>query len=341
MEKILGEKLENKILIKPVFDNNISSFTKDEESTEDKKTVKGAKQNEYINFFLCKNNIPNKNKEIFSKINISIDNDDILQEQKLLNSKYLNFSFCENFNNSKNLIFACKKRHHEENSKIQESQENMAENIKNSEKIKKNGVKHKIPAYKKHDKMEKDNIVRKIQVHYCNFLVFFLNEVIQKIIIDDIYKTENAEEINYMKDYLFNNIDYKFKSNIKKEFMKTTENMIIKDIISPPKDFCKKNNISNKNEKIMQKIELKNNPILNKILSQKYLYYFNEIYYQNKKNIIFSEGDESINIILSSNTKMLEDLISKNKGDINYISKLKRVVMQNFSKPKYIFKTKK
>ena len=78
--------------------------------------------------------------------------------------------------------------------------------------------------------MEKDNIVRKIQVHYCNFLVNFINEVIQKIIIDQSYKTENAEEIIHMKDYLLNNIDYKFKANIKKDFMEKSENMKIKEI---------------------------------------------------------------------------------------------------------------
>ena len=38
---------------------------------------------------------------------------------------------------------------------------------------------------------------------------------------------------------------------------------------------------------------------------------------------------------------MFNDLVFKNKDDKNYISKLKRVVMQNFSKPKYMFKIKK
>ena len=194
--------------------------------------------------------------------------------------------------------------------------------------------------YKKHDKMEKDNIVRKIQVHYCNFLVNFINEVIQKIIIDESYKTENAEEIIHMKNYLLNNLDYKFKANIKKDFMKKSENMKIKEIISPTKEFCEKFNVANKNEEIMRKIELKNNPILKKILNQNYFYYFNEIYNQNKRNLELNEENESISIKLSNNTKMIDDLILKNNDDKNYILKLKRIIMQNFSKPKYIFKTK-
>ena len=349
MKNNFEEKPIPNALIKPIFHNlngikYISTNLCEEDSTEDKKNEKEIKSNDYINIFLNKNTIPNLNKEIFSKINIAINKDDILQEQTLLNSRALNSLFFEKTKSQKKLIFSCKKRLHEEDSKTQEpNQNNLGTNINiNNDDIKRLGTKKtKKAAYKKHDKMEKDNIVRKIQVHYCNFLVFFINEVIQKIFIDEMYKTENAEEIVYMKDYLFNNIDYKFKSNIKKEFMEKTENMKIKDIISPPKEFCIMNKIANKNEKIMEKIESKNNPILNKILNQKYLYYFNEIYFQNKRNLILKEENESINIILSNNIKMFEDLISKNKEDTNYILKLKRVVMQNFSKPKFMFKTRK
>ena len=347
MKTNFEEKVNNNVLIKPIFNdlNDIKNFSTnsfEEDSTEDKKIEKKIKPNDYINIFISKNITPNLNKEIFSKINITINKEDILQEQKLLNSKALNLSFFENENSQKKLIFSCKKRLHQEESKTQEPPKISLEKNINNEEIKKKGSKKaKKVVYKKHDKMEKDNIVRKIQVHYCNFLVCFINEVIQKIIIDEMYKTIDDEELNHMKDYLFNNIDYNFKSNIKKKFMEKTENMIIKDIISPTQEFCELHNINNKNKEIMDKIIAKNNPILNKILNQKYLYYFNEIYYQNKRNLVLEEENESINIILSSNTKMLEDLILKNKEDKNYILKLKRVVMQNFTKPKYMFKIKK
>ena len=91
----------------------------------------------------------------------------------------------------------------------------------------------------------------------------------------------------------------------------------------------------------MEKIELKNKSILNKILNQKYLYYFTEIYSKNKRNLDLKEENESINLVLSNKTKMFDDLIIKNSDDKNYISKMKRVVMQNFTKPKYMFKIKK
>ena len=324
--------------------NLFNSNSIEEESSEEKKNDKDSKSNS-PSTYIINNIIPNMNQDISSKINIIINNDDILQEQKLLDSKERPlFLFSENENNFRKLIFRCQKRNHDKNDEkinIKDTCDFISQKIINKENIKNGGEKAKKPVYKKHDKMEKDNIVRKIQVHYCNFLVNFINEITQRIIIDESYKTENPEEIIHMKDYLLNNIDYRFKANIKKEFMELSENMKIKDIISPSHEFCKQYNINNKNEQIMKKIESKNNPILNKILEQKYLYYFNEIYFKNKRNIELKDENISLKIILSNNTKMLDDLISKNKDDKNYFLKMKRVVMQNFSKPKYMFKIKK
>ena len=138
-----------------------------------------------------------------------------------------------------------------------------------------------------------------------------------------------------MKYYLVNTIDYRFKPNIRKDFMEITENMKIKDIISPSVEFSKKYNLSDKNKDIMHRIELKNHPILNNILNQKYLFYFTDIYYD------LSEGNTTLSIVLSNNTKTFNDLVLKNMDDKNYILKLKRVVIENFSKPKFVFKIKK
>lgn len=344
MKALFETKFPYLTLKKPIFQNfndmrRINSINSNEDdTTEDKKA---EKEFSFHNVYIMNKSWEKINNDISSKINIIISKDDIMQEHKLLNSK-TNLNLSKNQSPKKD-IFLCIKRLHDEEDQTQGEICPISENSDKSEKIKKNGNKiDKKAAYKKHDKMEKDNIVRKIQVHYCNFLINLMNEIIKKIIIDESYKTENAEEIIHMKDYLFNNIDYKFKSNIKKAFMEKSENMKIKEIISPSKEFRELYGITkNKNEEIMKKIELKNNPILNKILNQKYLHYFNEIYYQNKKNLDFNEENENINVVLSNNIKMFNDLVSKNMDDKNYISKLKRVAMQNFSKPKYMFKIKK
>lgn len=330
-------------LKKPIFQNineiRINSINSNEDDTTEDKKIE--KEFSFPNAYIKNNSWEKINNDISSKINIIISKDDIMQEHKLLNSKS-NLISSKNSDNHRKEIFLCIKRLHDEDDQPKVENFRILEKSDKNEKIKKNGSKKdKKAAYKKHDKMEKDNIVRKIQVHYCNFLINLMNEIIKKIIIDESYKTENADEIIHMGDYLFKNIDYKFKSNIKKSFMEKFENMKIKEIISPSNEFCESYKISNKNKEIMKKIELKNNPILNKILNQKYLYYFNEIYYQNKKNLDLNEEDENINIILSDNTKMFNDLVLKNIDDKNYISKLKRVAMQNFTKPKYMFKIKK
>ena len=208
-------------LRKPIFQNfneikNNSMNSIEEESTEEKKTEKEIISNDFNNLYVKNKYFQKPSLELSSKINIIINNDDILQEQKLLNSKKFSF-FSDNSQNRKKLIFSCNKRLHDEDYKFPDFLNGALETSKKNGEIKKNGSgKIKKVAYKKHDKMEKDNIVRKIQVHYCNFLISFINEIIQKIIIDESYKTENADEIIHMKDYQFNNIDYKFKSNIKK-----------------------------------------------------------------------------------------------------------------------------
>ena len=317
----------------------------EEETTEDKKSEKNTQQNDLVKTYINNNNFQKLNNNISSLMNIIISNDDILQEHKLLNLNISDifFSKKDKCQNQNKLIFSCQKRFHEyDDNQISLAYYNNLEDSEKNNEIKTKGSENpKKAVYKKHDKMEKDNIVRKIQVHYCNFLINFINEITQKIIIDESYKTENAEEIIHMKDYLLNNIDYKFKSNIKKDFMSETENMAIKDIISPNKQFCKIHSITNKNEQIMKRIEIKNNPILNKILNQKYLYYFKTVYYPSKRNMILNEEKESLIINLSNNTKLFKDLVLKNKENINYILKLKRVVMQNFSKSRYMFKIKK
>ena len=88
----------------------------EDESTEVKNIDKEIKYNVSSDFYSNNNNIiisPKVNKDISSKINITINNDDILQEQKLLKSKFLNLLLTE-----KKAIFSCKKREHDPDDNI-------------------------------------------------------------------------------------------------------------------------------------------------------------------------------------------------------------------------------
>ncbi len=252
-----------------------------------------------------------ENEEELKTFKINIKKDDLFPKQKQFHqiSNFENNIFPQN----KKLIFLVHKRKHSEDDTIEQNN------------------KKKKPLYKKHDKYEKDNILSKIQIHYKNFLKSFINEIIKKIILEESYISKNLYKIIHLNEYLFNNIDHKFKSNIKKEIMKMTETIKIKDIMSPSEDFCKKYNIENRNSYIMRNIELMKNPILNKILNCDYLYFFN-LYYESKRNINLKEGDANFNFDLNQNIEFFNDLINKEKNDNKYISKLKKVAISNFAK---------
>ena len=115
----------------------------------------------------------------------------------------------------------------------------------NSDDIKKSKNDLNIKSYKVHDKNEKDNIITKIQIHYRNFLIDFINEIISKILFEECYITKKLDKIIYLKEYLFNKIDSSFKSNTKKEIMEFTESIKIKELISPSITLCNKFKIKN------------------------------------------------------------------------------------------------
>ena len=70
--------------------------------------------------------------------------------------------------------------------------------------------------YRKHDRNEKDNIIKKIQIQYRNFLLSFTNDIIKKIMVEEFYNNKKLDKIINIKEYLFNNIEHHFKSNTKK-----------------------------------------------------------------------------------------------------------------------------
>ena len=127
----------------------------------------------------------------YTKENHSI-NDDVteeikIDEEKILKNLYINEKenlkrSCLYENNSKKLIFLVHKRSHSDY--IKESKISFIET--ESKKI--------------HDRNEKDNIITKIQIHYRNFLISFINEVIQKVIFEDCYISKRFDKILNLGD---------------------------------------------------------------------------------------------------------------------------------------------
>ena len=118
-----------------------------------------------------------------------------------------------------------------------------------------------------HDKLSKDNILRKIQVHYISFLVKYVNRIIKtKLKLD--------------KKYLFSDLSYSFKSNVSKKFMQSLKSITIGDLL--------KNKASSKHKKIDPNLDIENDKIYEKVynsdegiaelLKINYLYFFQQVY---------------------------------------------------------------
>ena len=266
--------------------------------------------------------LPNSDSLKYYKENHTV-NDDIAEENKIEEEKKIKNGFVvmkddleinSLFENKNKKIFLVHKRLHSDDING-ESQDSLTKTTK----------------YKVHDRNEKDNIITKIQIHYRNFLIDFINEVIQKVIFEDCYKTKKLDKLLHLEEYLFNKIDRHFKSNIKKDNMKIIESKQIKEIISPSVSFCKKYNIENTNQDIMANVESLNNSIVNKTLKNKYLYFF-DIYFKGERNLQLKEGKYSIDLELSHNIKLFNDLVEKYRDDEKYIANLKKFAVLNFYK---------
>ena len=178
---------------------------------------------------------------------------------------------------------------------------------------------------KKHDKFAKDNIKRKIQVHYIKFLRDLLNHIIKEVL------KENIE---------FKPLDYQFIMKIDKNSFLSIKSKslgtIFKENPSPKfKDYEQKN-IEIYNE-IINKSE-----ILKNILDKLYLEFIN-IYYKNTRKINLRKYGLDKDIILPNNIKFYEDLIKMNETDSSsdnefYINKIEKIIKKEFVSQIFICK---
>lgn len=173
-----------------------------------------------------------------------------------------------------------------------------------------------------HDKYFEDNILRKIQVHYINFIRFYINEILEILgfkvkfydINYNIKKITNKNNISLLKSLSISDI---LCQNISRKFRKT----------------YKQN--KNINKIIFNKVI--NNDIIKGIVSEKYERLFKYVYLQNKKCININGK----NIFLKK-VKTFEDLL-KNDKDFStnslYREKINEVIKKKYVKE--YFKLKK
>ena len=193
------------------------------------------------------------------------------------------------------------------NKKKRRGRERVKQEIKQEEINEDNNIKI-------HDKYTSDNLLRKVQVHYLNFIFIFLNEILEFL----------CSEQRFLK------LSYKFKSNINKKFVKSLKTKTIGDIISTEISDKYKKEGKKHNKNIYE--ETKDNKILDKIFSENYLLFFKKIYFKSNRKINLREYGLNKNIILSEKVKMYKDLLENKKyaKEYVYIKNIKKCVNQHF-----------
>lgn len=118
----------------------------------------------------------------------------------------------------------------------------------------------------------------------------------------------------------FYDLNYKFKSNVKKEFVKALQTKSLGEIICNEISVKYKKIDKNKNTSIYN--QLKGNEILNNIFSENYLSFFKNIYYKNIYSLKIRYYGKEKNINLSKNVKSFKDLsMEKIRDDIDDLVK--------------------
>ena len=167
---------------------------------------------------------------------------------------------------------------------------------------------------KNHDKFTPDNIIRKIQVHFITFIVFFLNDILSSFGI-----TEK-----------FCKLDYEFIKDTNKQKLAELKNKNIGEIIS--------NKISTRykkdeNTNINLYENLKSNETFGKIFSMNYMIFFKMFYMKNEKTVDLRILGIEKEIALSKETKTYYEFLAKQK-DEKYIKKIKEILNKNYLKKK-------
>lgn len=189
-------------------------------------------------------------------------------------------------------------------------------------------IKTDINNNKSHDKYKSDNIIRKVQVSYINFLTQFVNEILIKI---------------GRKDLLFIPLDYFYKRIVNKEHRDKLKHATIEEVLKSKisRKYSTKNKDTNAYKcEIIKKENIK---LLIDILNKEFLFFFDKIYLKNYRKFNLKEfGLDDLEIELSDSIMLYQDLLLKNKKDINYPeykAKINICIKQNFlPQRKEIFK---
>lgn len=229
----------------------------------------------------------------------------------------------ENFNNNA-FIFELDNIFFLPNESISKKEKNIEIIIDNSILKKKVGRKKVTNDNRLHTKLSKDNVERKIQIHYIKFLRNLVNLLIKKIV------DKNME---------FYSLNHKFISNIIKKDLDNPRNKSIGDIL--------KNNISpiyKRKETKNHNIEVYNlvtsqSEVIKNIFKKPFLEFIN-LYYYNQKTLNLSKYGSKKTIIIKEDIGSYEDLIKSIKSSSDYEiykKNIESIIKRKFVSNKNIF----
>ena len=148
-----------------------------------------------------------------------------------------------------------------------------------------------------HDNACVDNLLRKIQIHFFNFVINFCNDALK-------------EEYPNSKAF-FKSINCKCKKNVKYSYTSSLKKATIKYLLRMDISIKNKKSVNSYNRALLEKIE-KFSPSLSKLFEINYLELFEKYY--NKGNPLDKIVFENLNVNLSEKTKTFYNLIDKNKN---------------------------
>ena len=196
---------------------------------------------------------------------------------------------------------------------------------------------------KPHTKYFRDNIKRKIQVNYLNFLVNFINLIIR--VLSKKYSGFNDEFENKKigDKYQFKKLNYgKFAMKTDNDSFNSLKSKKLLEIITLNTNGKNKNNKNDEVYKNLFKIKHK----LEKILNQSYLEFF-PIYYQKENYTNLKKYGLDIDISLE-NLKRFDFFIKKEKEKIQelenkekYEKGIEESIRENFMTKSHLFIVKK
>ena len=234
------------------------------------------------------------------------NNNDISKEQNSTHT--INNDKSQDYNKEKNNKNQIAKKF--EIIKSDNSNENLNYDvIRKISKNKKRGRKAKKESKRQHNALDQDNIIRKIQVHFLSFIIYFCNDLIQALIPNN-------------KDLSFKNIQYELKKTVNHAYIENLKSKKIGDILQLTASPKNKKFNGNINKLTYDKICIIN-PFLKNFFEISYLDMFNSYYCQNEREIVI----EGYKIKLSQRTRLFIDLISKNK---NSEGKIREIAEQYF-----------